>query len=218
MLCRMEYAAVVVTLALAACAAPQGQSLVGAGVAAPSQLQLDRVNPDGPIPQNGSFETPVVPSGSYQEFATGQHFAHWAVTGKSGNVAVIGKGFTYDGYALPAKCGNQFLDLTGSSNSKTGVVQSVPTLSGKTYTIAFQVGNVVGGGNLGTSSTVLVYVNGKKIYTAKNTKGKGLKHIVWEAFSTQFAAQADRTAIKFLNGDPPSDTANGLDCISITQT
>lgn len=164
--------------------------------------------------QNGSFELPVVPSGSYTLFSTGQSFSHWKVTGSSGNVGVVSGSFVFNGYTFPAACGAQWLDLTGSSNSKTGVIQTIQTVSGKTYTIVFEVGNAYASG---TSSTVLVYVNGKKLFSARNSKGKGVKHQVWEQFSTQFTAASLKATIKFLNGDPPSDTDNGLDCITVTQ-
>ncbi len=179
----------------------------------------DAVVPEvNPILQNGSFETPVVPSGSYTSYNTGQNFSHWTVVGAAGNVSVVSDSFVYNGYNFPAGCGKQWLDLTGTSQSKTGVLAHIQTVSGKTYAIAFEVGNAYDPtGNIGTSSTVFVYVNGKKIFSAKNTKGKGVKHQVWQKFSTQFTAQSTKASIKFLNGDPPTDTDNGLDCVAVTQ-
>jgi hypothetical protein len=204
--------------ALAACTTSQTPLMPQNAVGTVSSTN-DVVVPDATsILQNGSFETPVVPKGSYTTFSKGKSFFHWRVTGNSGNVAVTSRTFVSHGYKFPTPCGNQWLDLTGTSNTKTGVVQRVPTTSGKTYTIAFEVGNTYqSAGSLGTSSIVLVYVDGKKIDTAKNTMGKGLMHIVWEKFSTQFTAQSTTAAIKFLNGDPPSDAVNGLDCVTVTQ-
>jgi hypothetical protein len=66
------------------------------------------------------------------------------------------------------------------------------------------------------TSTVFVYVNGKKIYKAKNKKGKGLTREVWKQFSTTFLAKSTAAKIKFINGDPATDTDNGLDCVSVT--
>ncbi len=205
-------------VALAACESSHVSLLPQSGIGSawnPTDAVVPQVNP---ILQNGSFETPVVPSGSYTSYNTGQSFSHWKVTGAAGNVSIVSGSFVYGGYNFPAECGKQWLDLTGTSQSKTGVIQTVQTISGKTYTIAFDVGNAYEpSGNIGTSSTVLVYVNGKKIFSAKNANGKGVKHQVWQKFSTQFTAQSTKASIKFLNGDPPTDTDNGLDCVGVKQ-
>jgi hypothetical protein len=72
---------------------------------------------------NGSFEKPSAPSGSYVTFNKGRKFSNWTVSGKAGNVSLIGKNFVYGGYDLSAGCGDQWLDLTGMSDTKTGVRQ-----------------------------------------------------------------------------------------------
>lgn len=168
---------------------------------------------------DGSFEKPTAPSGSYLSFSTGQTFSQWTVTGASGNVAIIGKNFTFYGFKIDPGCGNQALDLTGSSNSKTGVSQQITTVSGTSYLLSFKVGTAYApGGGLGTSSTVLVYVNGKKLFAATNKRGKGKMKEVWQKFSKAFTAKSDYTTIEFLNGDPSTDTDNGLDCITLEAT
>ncbi len=166
---------------------------------------------------NGSFEQPTVPSGSYTTFATGQTFDGWKVVGAAGSVAVISDTFVYGGYTLPAGCDHQWLDLTGTSDTRTGVQQKIATVKGTTYNLTFQIGNAYApSGNIGMTSTVLVYVNGKKIYKGTNKKGKGLTREVWKQFSTTFLAKSTAAKIKFINGDPPTDTDNGLDCVSVT--
>lgn len=75
--------------------------------------------------KNGGFEKPVVAAGSFAEFTTGQTFKHWTVVGASGNVAVVSGTFTQAGFSFPAQSGNQWLDLTGTSNTPTGVSQTV---------------------------------------------------------------------------------------------
>jgi hypothetical protein len=165
---------------------------------------------------DGSFETPKVPSGSYTTYGKGQKFSGWSVVGKPGNIAVVSDKFVYGGYTFPAACGHQLVDLTGTSDSRTGLQQSIKTTTGATYTLTFDVGNAYGSGNIGTSSTVLAYVAGKQVLRAKNTKGKGLTHMVWQAFSTTFQATSSQTGVKLINGDPVSDTVNGLDCVTVT--
>jgi hypothetical protein len=165
---------------------------------------------------NGSFETPKAPPGSYTLYNKGQKFTGWTVVGKPGNIAIVSDTFTYGGYTFPAACGHQLVDLTGTSDSRTGLQQAVKTTNGVTYTLSFDVGNAYGTGNIGTSSTVLAFVAGKQVLRAKNTKGKGLTHIVWQKFSTTFQATSSLTGIKLINGDPVSDTTNGLDCVTVT--
>jgi len=165
--------------------------------------------------KNGSFEKPVVPDGSFDTFNTGDSFKGWTVVGDTGSVAIISQDFTYC-VALPAAKGKQFLDLTGYSNSSTGVQTTIATTPGSAYSISFFVGNIVGGGNCGTTSTVDLYIDGVSAGKFRNKKGEGGSSIVWKKFSTQFTAQNSTTTITFMNGDPSDDTANGLDAVSVT--
>jgi hypothetical protein len=166
----------------------------------------------GKLVKNGSFEKPVVPDGSYQTFNTGDKFKNWTVVGDAGNVAIVSADFAYC-VALPAAKGAQFLDLTGTSNSATGVQTNVRTSPGSTYSVTFYVGNIVGGGNCGTTSTVNLVIDGVPIASFTNKKGGDQQ--VWKKFSTEFTAQNATTTIAFMNGDPPDDTANGLDAVQV---
>ena len=164
--------------------------------------------------KNGSFEVPVVSSGNFELFDNGQTFNQWKVIGAPGNVAIVSDTFTQNGFSFPAKSGNQWLDLTGLSNTATGVVQRVPTVSGTAYTLTFWVGNVYDPtGIFGTASTVDVLVDGTRVVRASNSRRSTTQ--VWQQFETRFTAKANMTDIAFMNGDPSSDTSNGLDAISI---
>ncbi len=212
---RFEICAVAAAMVLAACA-PALNGSMPAGPTNPAASETAGRS-GANLVSNGSFEKPKVPSGSYTDFNKGQRFQGWTVVGASGDVSIVSDTFVYGGFTFPAGCGHQLLDLTGTTNSATGVQQSVTTVPGTTYQLSFQVGNVYApSSDLGTSSTVLVYMNGKRILKATNKKGKGLTHIVWQQFSTSFVAKGNAARIKFINGDPPTDTANGLDCISVT--
>jgi hypothetical protein len=165
---------------------------------------------------NGSFETPVITPGTYQLFSTGETFAGWSVVGAAGNVAIVSATFEQNGFTFPAASGSQFLDLTGISNSATGVQQNVATTAGTAYTLTFYVGNVVDpGGIFGVSSTVYVLVDGQQTFTATNSRGAGQTKQVWQKFTTTISATAASTTIAFINGDPPTDQNNGLDAISL---
>jgi len=167
--------------------------------------------------RNGSFEQPVVADGGFTIFSNGQSIGAWQVIGASGNVATVSKDFTQNGFHFPAKRGNQWLDLTGTSNSATGVQQRFATTPGATYSLTFFIGSVYDpGGIFATSSTVDVLVDGAQIAAFTNTSVPGTTTQRWRKFSTEFVAQGDRTTVALINGDPPSDTENGIDVVSVT--
>lgn len=165
------------------------------------------------LAKNGSFEKPVVGDGTYQLFNTGDSFKNWTVVGDAGNVAIVSGDFSYC-VALPAAKGKQFVDLTGTSDTPTGIQTSVKTSPGSTYSVTFFLGNIVGSGNCGTTSTVNLVIDGVPVASFTNKKGGDQQ--VWKKFSTEFTAQNPTTTIAFMNGDPPDDTANGLDGVSVT--
>jgi hypothetical protein len=190
-------------ITVGAVAPPTGTGSPDAGACATSGASLIT---------NGSFELPVVTSGSYQEFSTGDALSGWTVTGAPGNVDVISTTFTSGGFSFPAEDGSQALDLTGTSNSSTGVSQTVSTTPGVTYQLSFWVGNVVNpGGAFGTTSTVDVLVNGMQLLAAENTQGAGTTTLNWQQFAMQFTAASSATTVVFLNADPSSDTSNFID-------
>jgi uncharacterized protein DUF642 len=166
--------------------------------------------------KNGSFESPVVAVGGYQLFTNGADLAGWTVVGATGNVAPLSTTFSQNGFSFPAEDCAQSLDLTGTSNTATGVTQSVPTSAGTTYQLSFWVGNVVDpGGIFGTTSTVNVLVNGTQAMAAVNSGGAGTKTLSWEQFTVPFTATSSSTTIAFMNGDPPTDNSNMLDSVAI---
>jgi hypothetical protein len=165
---------------------------------------------------NGSFESPTVPVGGGTRFYNGDTLGGWTVVGAQGNVDLLYTTFAYCGFTFVAQDGWQSLDLTGSSNSPTGVSQTIATAPGATYQLFFWVGNVVDlTGPCGTSSTVDVLVNGAQVLAAENTQGAGMTVPAWQAFGLQFTATSTQTVIEFLNADPPSDTSNLIDNVSL---
>jgi hypothetical protein len=171
----------------------------------------------GGLIKNGSFEKPAVGSGSYQTFSTGQTFKHWTVVGASGNVAIVSGTFAQNGFSFPAEDGQQWLDLTGVSNSPTGVQEAVKTVAGATYTLTFWVGNVYDpGGIFGTTSTVNVLVDGSTVAIDTNSQ-QGTTQ-VWQKFKVHFTAASATTQVGLLNGDPSNDTNNGLDALSLNRS
>ncbi len=171
----------------------------------------------GNLIKNGSFEKPVVGPSSYALFTTGQTFNHWTVIGANGNVGVVSGTFTQNGFSFPAEKGKQWLDLTGVSNTPTGVQQTVETTAGASYKLTFWVGNVYDpGGIFGTTSTVNVVIDGSNV--ANDTNSQQGTTQVWQKFTVHFKAASTTTVVGLLNGDPSSDTNNGLDAVSLART
>ena len=161
---------------------------------------------------NGSFSSPVVGPGSDDFVSTGTSFLGWRVVGATGNVAVMSGTFAQNGYTFDADGTSQWLDLTGISNSATGVEQTISTIIGLRYTLRFATGNTVNpGGIFGVSSSIAVSINGHVILTATNARGRGTTRQVWKNFTTTFVATSNDTHLEFLNQDPNTDTENGLD-------
>jgi Protein of unknown function (DUF642) len=166
--------------------------------------------------KDGGFEKPATPSNSFILYGLGQTFGKWTVVGASGNVATVGTSFTQNGYSFPAKSGNAWLDLTGTTNTATGVAQTIKTIAGTGYTVTFWIGNVNNpGGIFGTTSTVDVYDGATLLLAATNSKGAGTTTQVWQKFTTSFVATASKTTLSFVNGDVSSDTNCGLDAVSV---
>ncbi len=181
----------------------------------PSRVQLGSSSAIRSQVDNGGFETPVVPVGSYELFSAGSSFQGWRVVG-TGNVAVISGSYTSHGFMFPAQMGQQWLDLTGLSNSAVGVSQTFATRIGKAYKLTFAVGNIYDPTSFyGKTSTVDVVVNGRLILAATNSSGMGTTKQVWKGFSTNFRATSSSTTVAFMNADPSNDNSNGLDSVTL---
>ena len=168
---------------------------------------------------NGSFESPLVPVGSFTNFASGSTgITGWTVVGPE--ASVVSGAFISECCTFPAEDGNQWLDLTGDvSNTVEGVQQTVATTTGTQYTLSFWVGNIFDpGGIYGTTSTVDVRLGGLggtllgAFTNSSTTRGTQ----VWEQFTTSFTATGSSTTLDFLNADPGSDNSNGLDNVVLT--
>ena len=168
--------------------------------------------------KNGSFEKPVVPAGSFQNFATGQSFTGWKVTGATGAVSIVSGTFQDQGFTFNAQTGAQWIDLTGpGSKTATGIAQSVATTAGTSYQLTFWVGNVNDpGGTFGVSSTVKVLVNGALKLTAVNSLHPTNHKQAWKKFTLTIKATSSHTMISFINGDPATDDSNGLDAVQLS--
>ena len=170
---------------------------------------------------DGSFEDPTVGNASFTLFSTGSTFGSgnpWTVVGTpGGNVGIVDTNFSQNGILFVAQDANQWIDLTGVTQTpQEGVQQTVATTIGQQYSLSFYVGNVNNGtGIFGTTSTIDVSITGSPIFVATNSCTLCTTTLAWQLFTTTFTATSASTAIAFLNGDPTSDTSNGLDNISL---
>lgn len=171
---------------------------------------------------NCSFELPVTAGAQLFSSDAGigagdAGLAQWTVVGAAGNVNTINTTFTQNGFSFVAEDGQQSMDLTGTSNTATGVAQTVATTKGTRYTLSFWVGNVVdSGGIFGTTSTVDVLIDGTQVLAAENDGGSGTTTLNWKQFSWEFIAASTATTISFISGDPSSDTSNFIDNVILS--
>jgi hypothetical protein len=188
----------------------------------PAGFGIDNVamGPRQNLVKNGSFETPLVPSGGYTTYSIGKTFGYWRVIGDanpvSNNVDLVRGNFSAGGVAFPAQKGNQWLDLTGGSNKPTGVVQTIPTVAGQCYELSFYVGTVNNpGAGFGTRSWVNVSFAGVPAASAKWTNTAATTKMLWHQFKRIVKATTSSSQLIFINADPTNDTANGLDDVRL---
>jgi hypothetical protein len=173
--------------------------------------------------KNGSFETPVVPSGTFQVICTpacpGQPtFPDWEVIGTTNaNISIVNKNFTTSGVFFRSQAGNQYVDLTGTTDSlAAGIQQPVATQSGVNYLLTFYLGAVNFGG-FGPLGKIDVYINGQLLTSAIYSAPSGDPVQTWKKFLVTFTANSTRTTILFFS-DGALEIAGkniGLDNVSL---
>ncbi len=182
-------ASAITSMALIACASGNGTNVPAIGSTQSSYntaVTVDSLAPSAKRQamnslKDGSFEKPAVPSQSYALFSTGESFSRWTVVGATGNVGIVSGKFTQNGFSFPAKSGKQYVDLTGTTNTATGLSQTVATIADAKYKLVFWIGNVYDpSGIFGVSSTVKVLVNGRHVFSATNSQKSTTQ--VWQEF------------------------------------
>lgn len=167
--------------------------------------------PGESLVENGGFETPIVPVGSYELFTPGNEFDGWTVVGSSGNVGPLSGQYVGTGTVFHAFDGEQTLDLTGLTMTATGVAQTLPTTPGASYCLSYWSGNAV---NWGVSSSVTVAVGGTEVLTSSNDFAI-LNALAWRQYSVEFVAEAAETTISLTNADPTGDNSNIIDNVVV---
>ncbi|TFG85837.1 MAG: DUF642 domain-containing protein [Chromatiales bacterium] len=210
---RSRTIAVAVLLVLAMPVAAQAENGLKKFTDALSKLAKPASGPRGNLVVNGGFEEPVVRKGGYITVNSGQAFTGWQVVG-TGSVSPISGDYTLSGIRFPAHAGAQWLDLTGpGTNAAAGVQQTVATEPGKSYELAFWVGNVAGG-SFGTTSSVEILVDGRSLGVALNDRSIP-GQLGWGLFKMPVTATGNTTTLTFINRDARNDNSNGLDDVSL---
>ena len=201
-------------LTMAACSGKSDHAPDGGGSTSGGECDPDAGAAGPSLLTNGGFEEPAVPLGGFTLFSNGEVFSGWTVMGAVGNVAPLSTAFASPGFSFPAQAGQQSVDMTGTSDTATGISQTVTTTPGHTYCLSFWVGNVFDpGGGYGTTSTINVLVDGKLVSVATNEDNDTT--LSWQQFTSTVHATGASTAIAFVNADPVDDSSNFLDSVAL---
>lgn len=153
---------------------------------------------------DGSFETPVVASFTFQRFPAGAHLGPWTVT--RGDVDLSGEGFwqTADG--------NQSLDLDGSVQGT--VEQTFATVPLFAYEVSFALaGNPVAAPTVKTGQAV---VNGRVAQNFSfDTTGKTEANMGYVRREFTFLATSDETTLAFSSTTVPSGYGPVIDDVEV---
>ncbi|QDV89856.1 hypothetical protein RAS2_09310 [Phycisphaerae bacterium RAS2] len=163
---------------------------------------------------NGSFETPVVPIGGFNNYPAGSTaITGWTVVGVDSSV--VNGSFTQAGITFQAQNGNQWIDLAGvtSNSSSSGVTQNIATTIGGVYQLSFYVGSATGGG-IFFPATVDLSINGGARVSYFNSTGP-TNMLNWKLFTVQFTATSAATTITFYNGSASNNFLSALDNVSV---
>lgn len=164
---------------------------------------------------NGSFEDPVVPVGTYQNFIAGSTAINgWTVVGIDS--AVVNTKYSQNGITFNSQHGNQYLDLAGvnSNSTSSGVTQTISTLVGVNYLVSFYVGSATDNFQHFPSTVDLTIDGGPRIgYTNPNAPTTSVD---WKLFTVPFTAQNTTTTLTFQNGSASTNYLGALDNVSVT--
>jgi hypothetical protein len=166
---------------------------------------------------NGSFEEPVVPVGSFSDFAAGSTgLTGWKVVGIDS--AVVSTSFKQLGITFNAEQGNQWIDLSGitSTAQSSGVSQTVATTIGDNYLLTFYVGSTTDAGHTTFfPSTVDLSIDGGARAHYTNTDTPPTTFVDWKLSTVDFTATSSTTNLQFLNGSASNNNVTALDNVQL---
>ena len=163
---------------------------------------------------NGSFETPLVPPGSYTNYGAGSTaITGWTVVGVDSSV--ISGTFMQSGITFQAQSGNQWLDIAGvtSNSNASGVTQNIATVVGQAYDLTFYVGSATGGGFFFPATVDLAIDGGARMSYFNPTGPSDM--LDWKLFTVPFTATNATTNLTFFNGSAANNFISPLDNVSL---
>jgi len=144
---------------------------------------------------NGSFEDPEVPSNAFFYFAGGSTIPGWTIGGSGYGAGIEVTNTDY----WQASNGTNSLDLVGIYASS--ISQDIPTFTGVTYTVSFDMSGNPGGGN--PVKTIIVTADGGQ--EATYTFDTSVEHntttdMGYSSKAYTFVANGPITTLKFAAG------------------
>jgi hypothetical protein len=168
----------------------------------------------GPVLVNPGFETPPVSAGNYLNIAVGGEaaagFTGWTVVSGDVDVTNLTAPFFGINWAVPAKEGDQVLDLNGFTIGS--ISQDFVTTAGQSYAYQFWYTNNPLGGTNETASVSLLDVatsTGLGLQTVSHTSAT-LTDADWKFFTGFFTAIGAATRITFASTSGLGDSSGGI--------
>lgn len=161
---------------------------------------------------NGSFETPVIPSATYDDLRVGGEPLGFDWTITTNTVDIVSQGVF--GWTAPAFAGKQWLDLVGFG-STGGVEQNFATTPGGQYTLSFEYANNPGA--LPSSSADVTVRSGagtplSRSVTHDTSTGADYH---WTAFDAAFTATGTSATLAFNETVGGGNGGIFLDAVSV---
>jgi hypothetical protein len=178
---------------------------------------------------NGSFESgtggPTASSTQGDTQAVGtSNIIGWTVVNNAGTTSLSGAGgsnnvlWIYNGgYGLSTPFGNEFLDLTGTSDSTPydGVTQAISTIIGQTYALTFDLGvSTQSGPFSGTISVDADLGSNVSLVTDTGSTGTLSGSTLWTGESELFTATSTTTTISIIGETDSAGEFIGLDNVA----
>jgi Protein of unknown function (DUF642)/PEP-CTERM motif len=173
---------------------------------------------------NGSFEAgtnPPTGEGDTQAIGT-SNITGWTIVNNDGTTVDNGKNVLWinnGSYGLSTPFGNDFLDLTGTTDSTPydGVVQTITTVSGQQYVLTFDLGVSTNGGPFSGTISVSAGINGSgTTFTDDGSTGTLTSdNTLWTDESLPFTATSASTVVSFIGETDSAGEFIGLDNVSV---
>ncbi|MER7770805.1 choice-of-anchor C family protein [Kitasatospora sp. NPDC096140] len=135
---------------------------------------------------DGSFESPKAPAGSFTNLATGQTIGPWRIT--AGNIDLIGAGF------WQAAEGDQSVDLNGGTGGT--IAQTFTTTPGTAYSVTYALAANPAGGPAVKTGKALIDGQDFQDFSFDST-GKTMAAMGYVGRQFSFVAQNSSTTLTF---------------------